>query len=101
MAKSVKFINNSGGNLTEYCPHCGKPYIYVGDAPAHTDLSSVSALDIPWCTCNGIPDVEMTEKVTYTHSAENLLPMGWICPRCGRVNNPRVNQCPCTGTLQK
>ena len=46
MAKSVKFINNSGGNLTEYCPHCGKPYIYVGDAPAHTDLSSVSAPDI-------------------------------------------------------
>jgi len=23
------------------------------------------------------------------------LPTGWVCPRCGRVNAPHIDQCPC------
>jgi len=26
---------------------------------------------------------------------------GWVCPNCGMVNSPDVEQCPCTKTEQK
>ena len=32
------------------------------------------------------------EPIQQSHTAGNL---GWVCPRCGRVNAPWAQMCPC------
>lgn len=41
--------------------------------------------DQPWCS----------ECYLRFQQSVNL-PSGWVCPKCGRVNAPHINQCPCS-----
>lgn len=34
-----------------------------------------------------------TEQVNYK---EEELKVGWLCPRCGKINSPFVQQCNCS-----
>lgn len=57
------------------CPNCGKPYIFVGDYFGGPE---------PWCTCK-----------KHTPGSPQAFFMGWVCPKCGRVNAPWVGTCGC------
>jgi len=35
---------------------------------------------------------DVPEPISQSHAAGNL---GWVCPRCGRVNAPWAQMCPC------
>ena len=36
------------------------------------------------------------EPIQHSHAAGNL---GWVCPRCGRVNAPWAQMCPCVPSV--
>jgi len=52
----------------------------------------------PGCSCAAL------STSFYIHvdesSFEPLLQVGWLCPRCKKVNGPHVNQCKCKAPEQ-
>ena len=60
--------------MDTYCPYCD------------LDTTGKHAL---WCP-DAYPKQPKTLPVEY-----RVLPIGWVCPKCDRVNAPHINQCPC------
>ena len=58
-----------------YCGQCGK----LKEGP------NVPGTTVPteWCTC--VPDYPKAH------------PMGWECPKCGKVYSPSAHSCGCSG----
>ena len=61
------------------CPHCGQPYPTSGQCycPGATRARSYGARMMPPPHASAAPQ----------H------PMGWQCPRCGRVHAPFISEC--------
>jgi hypothetical protein len=63
------------------CPYC-QPNSGGQHAP-NCPYNSVTTITIPALTIS--PDMP-----------QSYLPMGWLCPRCHKVNGPHVNSCDCS-----
>ena len=78
----------SGGDIKQnypnypICARCGKPYIYICDVMG--DISQYV------CTCTG-----MTQPMPIPNYNPPQELLGWICPRCKKVNAPFVTECDC------
>lgn len=44
--------------------------------------------DIVWPDTSGLNKLKIPEESHYGY------PTGWICPKCGRVYGPFINECP-------
>lgn len=74
--------DSEGWTYHGLCPKCGKPYIYVGDVPPGGFIKGQE----PCCICN-------ENNYNFNGNSINIFNQGWVCPRCGKVFAPHINEC--------